>query len=207
MEKISIRSAYSEVSLYARWSATAPGKPKAGDAGSPAGPANPALPDDGAAARSSDGDTFTLSLEARAIQVSETITIETAGVAGKPGGATESARPGRLEALMEALGRKRGHGDRRCRYPGLADAADVAARAAEDWDREFAGHKGSRRDFAAGIRAGLDRWAAGGEAARPRAQEYRAFRSEVAVEISARLEIWTAASGPEGQAAPGPTIG
>jgi hypothetical protein len=204
MEKITIRSTYSEVSLYARWTASAAGK------AIPAGDKPPANPDDGGAAaktqspekgvtaRNADGDTFTLSVEARAIQVTETVTVESGSACGKPEGPAGPSRADRLDALMEALDRKHAHGDRRHRYPDLIDPDDVADRAAEDWDREFAGRSGSRRDFAGSVRARLDRWASGGGEARAIRAEHRAFRSEVAVQIGARLETWVGSGEPDG---------
>lgn len=212
MEKFTIRSAYSEVSLYARWT-MAPGRSKPADGSNPVRPddgaaeAKPQSPENAVTARNADGDTFTLSIEARAIQVSETVCIGTGSAGGKTEGALDAARAGRIGALREALERNPGHGGRRHRYPELADAADVAARAAEEWDREYARRPGSRRDFAAGIRSGLDRWMAGEGASRPRAEEYRVFRSEVAVEISARLETWTGSAEPEAQDLAGPGSG
>jgi hypothetical protein len=166
----------------------------------------PPSPEKGVTARSPDGDTFTLSIEARAIQVTETVSIGTERSEGMAAGAPEASRAGRLEALLAALDRKPGEGHRRHRYPGLTDAADVAARAAEDWDREFAGRQVSRGEFAAGIRAGLDCWAARPDT-RSRSTEFRVFRSEVAVEIRARLDRWAADAEPESQDINGPGSG
>ncbi len=206
MEKFTIRSTYSEVRLYARWTAYAPpGGP--GDAKVPARPddaGNPANagPQKAATARNADGDTFTLSIEARAIQVSESISIETGTRTGGPTqpGADAAARlhESRSQALLEALERKHARGDRRHGYPQLSDAGDVAARAAAEWESGYAGRAGSRREFAADLRAKLERWTAGQTDGRNTGAELRVFRSEVAMRIDARLENWVAAEDPAG---------
>lgn len=214
MEKFTIRSTYSEVRLYARWTAYAP-PGGSGEAKVPArpddsgNPANAQSAPKAATARNADGDTFTLSIEARAIQVSESISIENRTGGAKPSRA-ESPGPlsraeavarlqeGRLQALLEALDRRHDQGERRHGYPRLADAGDVAARAAEEWERDYAERAGSRREFAAGLREKLERWTAGHTDDRDTGAELRVFRSEVAMRIDARLEDWAAAEDPAG---------
>ena len=131
MEKISIQSTYTQVSLYARLSGpVSPKKPAAGDAaeGAPAAASasaeNAADPGNGEIGRSKDGDTFTLSLEARTLRISESITIESGegasaaratgsageagksdktGTAGKPSEPERLTGSGLVSALMDAL--------------------------------------------------------------------------------------------------------
>ena len=171
-----------------------PARAKADDGAVGAGPSEAGAP----LARSADGDTFTLSVEARVIQVTESVTIESDGDCARPGEADRLARHGQVEGLMEALDRSHGHG-RRHGYPRLADAEDVASRIAEDWDREFAARGGSRRDFAEALRQRLDRWRDAGSGARRMTLEHSEFHSEVAVRITERLGSWA-----EDGAAPAP---
>jgi hypothetical protein len=196
MEKLTIRSTYTQVDLYARLSLQGPGKAQGAgarlqaDDGAAPGKA-PAVPD----ARNADGDTFTLSVEARAVQVTESITIETEGPAGPAGDA--ACLPSGPSEPSPAPDLPHGHGRRHHGYPRLADPEDVAARIAEAWDQEHKARGGSRQAFAAAARARLAHWKAGDHGA-PRMQvEHEEFRSEVAIRIEARLEQWANAGEPE----------
>jgi hypothetical protein len=208
MEKLTIRSTYTQVDFYARLSlegASARAKgPGAGPLPNP-GARTLLKADDGAVpgqapapadARSADGDTFTLSVEARAVQVTESITIETEDAGAAPDGACLPSGPSGPPGRPHAYGRHPG-------YPRLADPEDVAARIAETWDQEHKARGGSRRDFAAATRARLDHWKSGGQGASRIRIEHEEFRSEVAIRLSARLEQWlNAGDPPDGPSAP-----
>lgn len=215
MEKISIQSTYTKVSLYAKLTVGTGSVPNPQDSVKPALPA-PKVGDDGACADGSrtvsssrDGDIFSLSFEARAIQVTRSVTIETADDAsgfGTPGESERLSSGGRVEALMDMLDalaerRAQGHSGRRhghAHYPRLGDADDVAATMLDHWARELAERGGSRRDFADELRGRLDKWkSAGSESVSRVSVEVREFRSEVSLKVSAGLDDWSAEA-PEG---------
>jgi hypothetical protein len=199
MEKISIRQTYTQVSLYARISSTEGGK-KNGINGS-------AIPDDGKACapkgnecgRSKDGDTFTLSIEARTLQVSQTITIETDDAAGGTGRAGEAERitGGFVNALLDAMDKADGkHRKPRHHFPELTGPEDVASKVLEQLNRDHAEKGGTRLDFADAVKKRLADWK---PSAGRVSLEYQEFRSQVNMTISGALDAW-AAAGPEASA-------
>ncbi len=212
MEKISIQSSYTQLSLYAKATLTTGGTPKPQD-----GQAVPAIkPDDGGAggdgsalvARNQDGDTFTLSIEARAIQISRKITIETTNDGegcGKPSESDRLSSHGQVNSLMDALDMSTGHTHKHQKrhhghFPQLGDADDLAARLREHWDKEHAEKGGAREDFAEAIRKRLDAWKSKGESsANGRTTvSYEEFRTEVSIRISASLTAWAGDNSPAG---------
>ena len=214
MDKISITSTYRELSLYAKVTLSGPnaktkdGQPlpavKPDDGGTPAGTTS----GDGSAlvARSQDGDTFTLSVEARAIQVSRKITIESSGkgdTCGKSGESGRMAGDAHANALMDALDQASGHSHKHHKrahghFPQLGDAEDLAARLREHWDREHAQKGGSRGDFADQVRQRLAAWDARKDSSSSSrvTVSYQEFRTEVSVRISASLDAWSGADAP-----------
>ena len=194
MEKISIRQTYTQVSLYARISSTEGGK-KQGIAGSAApkdGNACPPKSDE--CARSKDGDTFTLSIEARTLQVSQTITIETNDAAGKTSrdGEAERLGGGFVNALLDAMDKADGkHRKPRHQFPELTGPEDLASKVLEQLNRDHAEKGGTRLDFADAVKKRLADW--NPSAARV-SVEYQEFRSQVKMTISGGLDAWAAGS-------------
>ncbi|MDQ3003216.1 MAG: hypothetical protein M3Y08_18395 [Fibrobacterota bacterium] len=190
MEKISIRQTYTQVSLYARISTTE-GTKKNGVAGGAAPNDGNACPPKGdECARSKDGDTFTLSIEARSLQVSQTITIETDDAAGKSGrnGEAERLGGGFVNALLDAMDKADGkHRKPRHQFPELTDPEDVASKVLEQLNRDHADQGGTRLDFADAVKKRLADWKP--SAARI-SVEYQEFRSQVNMAISGGLDAW-----------------
>ena len=84
MEKISYTASYTRISLYAQASSSTAKKAQDANASASDGAAAETGADKlGHCQRSKDGDTFTLSIEARTVQISETYLSEDAGQAGK----------------------------------------------------------------------------------------------------------------------------
>lgn len=209
MEKISIHSTYTKVSLYAKLTiGTAAAAAKPQDGAAKADLPAPKAADDGACAdgsrtvaRSQDGDTFTLSFEARAISVTRSITSETSEDAGgaRPSESDRLSSGGRARALMDMLEaiaerRAQGHSGRRHHnphFPKLADADDLAATMLDHWKREHAERGGSRRGFADELLGRLDKWRAGGSGSVSRVTlEVEEFRAEVSLKVTAGLGEW-----------------
>jgi hypothetical protein len=211
MEKISIQSTYTQVSLYARLSGPASARKNGGTENAPPDQAAGALAHTadtkgGECARSKDGDTFSLSIEARTLQISQSITIENSGAeeGANADAAEQSKQPtgtdtfktgGLVNALMDALKTISGKGDKhRPHFPGLSGPSDVANALLDQLDKLHAEKGGSKADFAAEIKKRLAGWKQAGSSTRVTV-EYQEFRSEVRMQLTSGLDAW--AQGPD----------
>lgn len=217
MEKISLQSTYTRVSLYARLSGPVNAKKAADPGDAPtdqtAGNTAGAVAEadglkSGECARSKDGDTFTLSIEARTLQISKTITIETTGSgdgADAAGAAGQSQQPGgkdrltgMVSSLMDALKTMGGkNGKHRHHFPHLSDPEDVANKILDRLDKDYAEKGGSKTDFAAEIKKKLADWKASGSSSRTTV-EYQEFRSDVHMQLTSGLDSWAKGENPAG---------
>lgn len=225
MEKISFQATYTRISIYA---SSASGAGKAVDK---AGTGKAPDPSDGgkdghgsvqqgsvqqgsagAYQRNKDGDTFTLSIEARSIQISGTLIIDDSGKAlsdasawkGRDAetfgaeyleglGLPSDARM--VNAFLDAMRKYREGGDghdgrgRQHHFPRLGDAEDLAERLLEHLGRQQAETGGSRAELADGVRRRLNDWATPASKA---AVEFREFRGEVRMKMNYGLDAWVA---------------
>ncbi|MEO7427724.1 MAG: hypothetical protein ABI036_21250 [Fibrobacteria bacterium] len=170
MEKISIQTTYTRISIYARYSGAASAKNGGANAGGEAetGKSGKSLE----CGRSKDGDTFSLSIEARTIRISESYEVS--------GG----------EALQAISGphAKQGKDDRhRHHFLSLENPGDVAENLLEQITRRHATQGGSKADAAADIKKRLADWK---PAAGKATVEYLEFRSQVHMRLSQGLDAW-----------------
>lgn len=192
MEKITIRQTYTQTSLYANFSATGGAKKKDGI------PVD-AVADDGKScahkgkecARSKDGDTFTLSIEARTLQVSRTITIETDDAAQvKSGRPSEEERVGGgfVKALLEEMDKADGkYRKPRHLFAPLSGPEDVAGKMLASLDSDHAAAGGTRLDFADAVKKRLEQWK---PSATRVTMEYQEFSSQVKLMMTGGLDAW-----------------
>lgn len=191
MEKLSFQSSYSQVSLYARLTTAsgtaAPGATakKADDGATPG--------TDGKAPageqRNADGDSFTLSIEARTMQVSESVTVEESGDAQAAQSASTDKLGGAIDSFLDAfdkVGGKGSHHKRHHHFPQLGDAEDVAGQAMQHVDKEHSGKDCSRSEFADEIKGRLASW----KATKSVSVEYTEFREQVSISLSSSLDAW-----------------
>jgi hypothetical protein len=172
--------------------------------------------------RNKDGDTFTLSIEAESIQVSGSYMVDGSGggapsledlmkqqgEAGKSGDAaakthaldlagtgaadgSDDISGGFVKALLDAMEKmaNRGHHKRGHGFPQLGDSQDVADKLLRHMREQHAEKGGSKAEFADDIKQRLDAWK---PSSSRMAVEYREFRSEVHMKLTAGLDAWAA---------------
>lgn len=197
MEKISQRTSHDPYAFNALPRAVVPAGSKPADQEtSPASGTHGLVANDsGASIRSQDGDTFTLSRQARTLRDAE----RTAAAAGTTD--TDSAgQAGWKAAGPVGPDRPSTEDGRRYGFPPLADAVDVAETLLSGINTARPAHGESKADFAESAKRKLRNWISGPAG---NTEAYPGFRGQVAERLIAGLVSW-AADGQDPDPDPGP---